>query len=62
MFDPEEYPHQRHNPLTDEWVVVSPHRTKRPWAGEVAPPDPEVTPRHSDNPLCPGSMRSGGKR
>ncbi len=61
MFNPEEHPHQRLNPLTDEWVVVSPHRTKRPWKGEVTPQDDEVAPRHSDNPLCPGQKRSSGK-
>lgn len=60
MFNPEDHPHQRYNPLTDEWVIVSPHRTKRPWKGEVSKPVDEVVPRHSDNPLCPGSVRSLG--
>ena len=28
-------PHRRLNPLTAEWVLVSPHRAKRPWQGQV---------------------------
>ncbi len=28
-------PHRRFNPLTREWVLVSPHRTQRPWQGQV---------------------------
>ena len=27
-------PHRRYNILTGEWVLVSPHRTKRPWQGK----------------------------
>lgn len=23
--------HRRYNPLTNSWLLVSPHRTKRPW-------------------------------
>lgn len=30
-----EDPHRRYNILTGEWVLVSPHRTKRPWQGKV---------------------------
>src|SRR5438132_775653 len=30
-----EQPHRRYNPLTREWLLVSPHRTQRPWQGQV---------------------------
>ena len=30
----EDHPHRRFNILTEEWVLVSPHRTKRPWQGK----------------------------
>ena len=35
MFDLKEHPHTRYNLLTGEWILVSPHRTKRPWQGKV---------------------------
>jgi UDPglucose--hexose-1-phosphate uridylyltransferase len=61
--DLQRIPHRRFNPLTREWVLVSPHRTERPWLGKVetAPPanqsgyDPSCY-------LCPGNNRAGGTR
>mgnify|MGYP005840040737 CR=1 FL=1 len=56
-------PHRRYNPLTREWVQVSPHRTQRPWQGQVEPRPPESRPAYDPKCyLCPGNERAGGKR
>ncbi len=61
MFSLSDHPHRRYNPLTDEWVVVSPHRTKRPWQGQVEPPLPDTRPAYDPACyLCPGNPRAGG--
>jgi len=56
-------PHRRLNPLTGEWLLVSPQRAQRPWQGEIehaARPSPLAY--DPDCYLCPGNTRAGGKR
>jgi UDPglucose--hexose-1-phosphate uridylyltransferase len=63
MFDWNQDPHRRYNPLTREWVLVSPHRTQRPWQGQVEAPASDAQPEYDpDCYLCPGNARAGGAR
>ncbi len=58
-----EMPHRRYNPLLDEWVLCSPHRTQRPWQGQVEAAEPEDSPHYDPACyLCPGNSRAGGVR
>lgn len=54
---------RRFNPLTREWVLVSPHRADRPWLGERS--QAPATPALAYDPtcyLCPGNVRANGAR
>jgi UDPglucose--hexose-1-phosphate uridylyltransferase len=55
--------HRRQNPLTGEWVLVSPHRTLRPWQGQVEKASLSKLPAYDpDCYLCPGNARAEGKK
>lgn len=61
QFNPKEHPLRRRNALTGEWVMVSPHRTKRLREGQVEKSAPEQRPQYDPNCyLCPGNQRAGG--
>lgn len=63
IFDPTEHPHRRLNMLSGEWVLVSPHRTKRPWQGQVERLPEEQRPTYDPGCyLCPGNTRAGHAR
>ena len=53
--------HRRQNPLTGRWVLVSPHRTQRPWLGQIEPQAaPALQVHDADCYLCPGNKRANG--
>lgn len=60
-FEINDVPHTRLNLLTGERILVSPHRSKRPWQGQVE--DLAVDTRPTYDPscyLCPGNKRADG--
>lgn len=63
MLNLSEDPHRRLNALTGEWVLVSPHRTNRPWQGATEKTAPTTLPKYDPGCyLCPGNQRAGGVR
>lgn len=61
--DLQNYSHKRYNILTNEWVLVSPHRTKRPWKGKEEKFEPEKREQYvADCYLCSGNIRANGEK
>ncbi len=62
-FNASSHPHRRYNPLTGEWVLISPHRTRRPWQGKQERPPAADRPEYDPNCyLCPGNTRASGDK
>src|SRR4028118_68325 len=63
VLDLSDHPHRRLNLLTGEWLLVSPHRAKRPWRGdETRPLPPESITYEPECHLGPGNPRANGMR
>ncbi|PRD53994.1 UDP-glucose--hexose-1-phosphate uridylyltransferase [Sphingobacterium gobiense] len=61
MLDFAEQPHKRKNLLTGDHILVSPHRSKRPWQGQVEDLAPDNRPQYDPKCyLCPGNVRADG--
>jgi UDPglucose--hexose-1-phosphate uridylyltransferase len=63
MSDRHLYPHRRFNALTGDWILVSPHRTQRPWQGQHEKSAADDRPAHDPGCyLCPTNTRAGGEQ
>lgn len=60
--DLQNYTHKRYNILSGEWILVSPHRAKRPWQGQNESVSDKKRPSHDESCyLCPGNIRANGE-
>ena len=58
-----EFTHRRKNPLTGNWILVSPHRNNRPWSGATETSNEINLPKYDEAcPLCPGNARANGEQ